>query len=101
MLAERGANKSGGWSCPCVVEHPAGTCDRKAEAKSMLREAASSARSPKVTSERYVPSDQQEGTLPTHCCSGRRWRRKGAPSVEMLPAREQGPWARRNAEKVF
>ena len=106
MLAEHGANKCGGWDLGLsAAELPGsnwrGTPDQKAEAKSVLRGAASSARSPKVSSVRYVPGDQQEGPLPPRCFSGRRWRRKGDPSVEMLPAREQGLWARRKAEKVY
>ena len=58
----------------------------------------SSARSWKVSSVWYVPGDQQEGPLPSHCCCGRRCRRKGAPSIEKPPEKEQGLWARWQAE---
>ena len=57
----------------------------KAETRSVLRRAVSSARSPKVSSVWYVPGDQQEESLPSHCCCGRRWRRNGAPSIEQPP----------------
>ena len=65
-------------------------CDQKAQTRSVLRGAASSARSPKVSSVRYVPGDQQEVALPSHCCSGRRWRKKGAPRLRCYPRRNRG-----------
>ena len=37
----------------------------------------------------YVAGDQQEGPLPSPCCCGRRCRRKGAPSMEEPPVKEQ------------
>ena len=58
--------------------------------RSVLRRAVSSARIWKESSVWYVPSDQQEGPLPFHCCCGRRSRRKGAPSNENPPEKEQG-----------
>ena len=72
--------------------------ERKAEARSVLRRAASSARSEKVSSVWYVPGDQQEGSLPTHRCCGRHCRRKGAPSIKKPPLKEQGLWARWRAK---
>ena len=71
----------------------------KAETRSVLRRAVSSARSWKVSSVSYVPGDQQEGPLPSHCCCGRRCRRKGAPSIEKPPEKEQGLWARWKAKE--
>ena len=62
----------------------------KAGTRSVLRRAVSSARSWKVSSVWYVPGDQQEGPLPSHCCCRRRCRRKGAPSTEKPPEKEQG-----------
>ena len=62
----------------------------KGETRSVPRRAVSFARSRKVSSVWYVPVDQQEGPLPSRCWSGRRWRRKGAPSIEKLPVKEQG-----------
>ena len=70
----------------------------KAETRSVLRRAVSSARSWKVSSVWYVPGDQQEGPLASHCCCGRRCRRKGAPSIEKPPEKEQGLWARWKAK---
>ena len=130
MLAERGANKSDGWSLGSSAAEwltlPAGGelmrpkagmrsvlrravssartrkvssvwCvpsdqqeGRKAETRSVLQRAVSSARSWKVFPVWYVPGDQQKGTLPSHCCCGRRCRRKGAPSIEKPPEKEQG-----------
>ena len=69
----------------------------KAETRSVLRRAVPSARTWKVSSVWYVP-DQQEGPLPSHCCGGRRCRRKGAPSNEKPPEKEQGLWARLEAK---
>ena len=62
----------------------------KAETRRVLRRAVSFVRSWKVSSVWYVPGDQQEGPLPSHCCFGRCWRRKGAPSIEKPPVKEQG-----------
>ena len=53
--------------------------------------AVSSARTWKVSSVWYVPGDQREGPLLSHCCSGRRCRRKGAPSIEK-PPKILSPW---------
>ena len=62
----------------------------KAETRIVLRRAVSFTRSWKVSSMWYVPGDQQEGPLPSHCRCGRRCRRKGAPSIEKPPDKEQG-----------
>ena len=70
----------------------------KDETRSALRRAVSSARSWKVSSVWYVLGDQQEGPPPSHCCCGRRCRRKGAPSIEKPPEKEQGLWARWKAK---
>ena len=70
----------------------------KAETRSVLRTAVSSARGWKVSSVWYVPGDQQERPLPSHCCCGRRCRRKGAPSIEKPPVKEQGLWGRWKAK---
>ena len=70
----------------------------KAETRSVLLRSVSSARSWEVSSVWYVPGDQQEEPLPSHFCCGRRWRRKGAPSTEKPPVKEQGLWARRQAK---
>ena len=70
----------------------------KADTRSVLRREVSSARSWKVSFVRYVLGDQQEGPLPSHCCCGRRCRRKGAPSIEKPPEKEQGLWARWKAK---
>ena len=55
--------------------------------------------SSEVSSMRDVPGDQQEGPMPSRCRCSRRWRRKGAPSVEMLPEGEQELRARWKTEK--
>ena len=69
----------------------------KADTRSVLRRAVSSARSWNVSFVWYVLGDQQEGPLPFYCCCGRRCR-KGAPSIEKAPEKEQGLWARRGAK---
>ena len=80
-------------SGPCVVDQLEGnSCDRNPR-RGVCSE-VSSARSRKVSSVCYVPGDQQEEPLPSHCCCGRRWRRKGAHSIEKPPVKEQGLWAR-------
>ena len=71
----------------------------KADTRSVLRRAVSSARSLKVSSVQYVLGDQQEGPLPSHYCCGHRCRRKGAPSIEKPPEKEQGLWARWEAKE--
>ena len=76
----------GAWAVPLRR----GFCDTaggelmrpKAETRSVLRRA--------VSSVWYVPGDQQEGPLPSHCCCGRLCRRKGASSIEKPPVKEQG-----------
>ena len=70
----------------------------KAETRSVLRRAVSPARRWKVLSVWYMPGDQQEGSLPSHCCCGRRCRRKGTLSIEKPPVKEQGLWARWKAK---
>ena len=70
----------------------------KAETRSVLHRAVSSARTWKVLPVWYVPGDQQEGSLLSHCCRGRRCRRKGAPSIEKPSEKEQGLWARWKAK---
>ena len=70
----------------------------KAETRSVLLRVVSSARNRKVSSVWYVPGDQQEGALPSHCCCGRRWRSKSVPSIEKPPVKEQGLWARWKAK---
>ena len=100
--AEQTSLMGGAWAFPLR----SGLCDTaggklmrpKAETRSVLRRAVSSARSWKVSYVWYVPGDQQEGPLPSHCCCGRRCRRKGAPSIEKLPVKEQGLWARWKAK---
>ena len=94
---------NGVWAVPLRC----GPCDTaggelmrpKAELRGVLRTIVSSARIWKVLSVWYVPGDQQEGPLPSHCCCGRRCRRKGAPSIEKPPVKEQGSWARWKAEE--
>ena len=67
----------------------------KSETRGVLQRTVPSARSWKVSSVWYVPGDQQEGPLPSHCCCGRRCKRKDAPSIEKPPEQEQqGLWAR-------
>ena len=70
----------------------------KAEMRSVPRKAVSSARTWKLSSVWYVSGDQQERPLPSHCYCGRRCRRKGAPSIEKPPEKEQGLWARWEAK---
>ena len=106
MLAERGANKSDGWGLGSsaaewsMCRGPAGRelMRPKAETRSVVQRAVSSARSRRVLYVCYVPGDQQEGPLSSRCCSGRRWKRKGAPSVEKPPVKEHGLWARWKAK---
>ena len=49
---------------------------------------------------RVVRARRPTGGAPaiSHCCCGRRWRRKGAPSMEKPPVKEQGLWARWKAK---
>ena len=62
----------GAWEVPLR----SGPCDTaggelmrpKAETRTVHRRAVSSARSQKVSSVWYVPGDQQDGSLPFHCC---------------------------------
>ena len=67
MLAGRGANKSDGWVLGSSAAEwpimPAGgeLMRPKAETRSVLRRAVSSARTRKVSSVSCVPGDQQEG----------------------------------------
>ena len=70
----------------------------KAETRSVLRRAVSSARIWKVSCVWYAAGHQQEGPLPSHCCCGRRCRRKGAPSIEKPPVKEHGLWAQWKAK---
>ena len=65
----------------------------KAETRTLVRIAVSFAHSRNVSSVWYVPGNQQEEPLLSHCCCGRRWRRKGALSLEKPPVKEQGLWA--------
>ena len=70
----------------------------KSEMRSVLPRVVSSAGTWKVSSVGYVSGDQQEGPLPSHCCCGRRCRRKGAPSIKKPSEKEQGLWARWEAK---
>ena len=74
MPAERGANKSDGWGLGSSAAEwsvlPAGgeLMRPKAETRSVLRRAVSSARTRKVSFLWYVPSDQQQGPkVETRC----------------------------------
>ena len=71
----------------------------KTGTRRVLRRAVSSARTWKVPSVWYMSGDQQEGPLPSHCCCGCRCKRKGAPSIEKPPEKEQGLWARWEAKQ--
>ena len=92
----------GAWAVPLrsgLYDTAGGELMRpKAKKRSVLRRAVSSARTWKVSSVWYVPGDQQEGPLPSHCCCGRHCRRKGDPSMEKPPDKEQGLWARWKAK---
>ena len=92
----------GAWAVPLrsgLYDTAGGELMRpKAKKRSVLRRAVSSARTWKVSSVWYVPGDQQEGPLPSHCCCGRHCWRKGDPSMEKPPDKEQGLWARWKAK---
>ena len=102
LSAEQTSLIGGAFAVPML----SGLCDTaggelvrpKAETRIVLRRAVSSARRWKVTSLWYVHGDQQERPLPSHFCCGRRCRRKGAPSIEKPPVKEQGLWARWKAK---
>ena len=86
IRTERGANKWDLWNLGSSADelpmYRGAACGElmrpKTETRSVLRRAVSSKRNGKVSSVRCVPGDQQEGPLPSRCCSGHRWRRKGS-----------------------
>ena len=90
-LTEPGANKSAGWGlgrllCEAAAKATGGWLERPESREVECGPGSSaSARRLMLSPVRYVPGGQQERPLSSHCCSGRRWRRKGAPSVQMLP----------------
>ena len=92
LRAERTSLVSGAWAVlrGVVRKQLAGTFDQEAETKSVLRGAASSARSSKESSVRYVPGDQQEGVLPPRRRSGRRRRKRALPPLKCYPRGNRG-----------